>query len=306
MSWGTRTSHLAERLLLQVAAALSLIACSPEGQDVGGEGLRRAVEVQLGGRIIGGGAQSILSFDLSDGSHVEVARWPSLIVNDLSRIDANRLLVSVDIRSPSQHGDRSWDWVAIYDMRSNELRYLVKGSRAVYVPERELMVYYRVKQLRVADLSGRLVRTVDVDGSAYPPPGSIVLVSATEFVYGSWPGGAYGVWRHDLDTGETVGLPGLRDCALDNAVWRRATGELLCSKQLPSGRVTGKRFLTDLDGGNRREFEFGARRLWSGRSRPVVYMDDADAVLFLESTANLWRGEYYPLHVHRFSDGLEV
>ena len=129
VSWSVRTSHLAGRLLLPVAAALFLSACSSEGQDAGGEGVNRAVYVRLDGRIIGGSAQSIRSFDLSDGSNVEVARWPSLIVNDLSRIDANRLLVSVDIRSPSQHGDRSWDWVAIYDMRSNELRYQCLGQR---------------------------------------------------------------------------------------------------------------------------------------------------------------------------------
>ena len=105
----------------------------------------------------------LYALDLSDGSHASLVRWPSKSVTGLSRIDAHRLLVSY--RSRKAANGRYW--LAIYDLRSNELRDLVKGSKGVYLAEQRMIAYYTGyagKHLQLADLSGRAVGVVDVDG----------------------------------------------------------------------------------------------------------------------------------------------
>ena len=247
----------------------------------------------LGGVLIDG-VWGVYAIDLSNGSRRNLVKWPSRYVTWLSRIDAHRLLVSY--RSRKAANGRYW--LAIYDLRSNELRDLVKGSKGVYLAEQRMIAYYTGyagKHLRLADLSGRAVGVVDVDGTGYAFP--VVPVSGSAFVYESRRTGAHGVWLHDLETGESAELPGLRHCSLHWAMWRSVAEELLCAERLPDGQYTGRRISTNLDGGNRRVIEFGQGRYW-----PVAYLSDVDALIVQERTASLWRGEYHPLHVYRFSD----
>ena len=256
---------------------------------------------KLGGTLVDG-VWGIRALDLSTGSHRDLVRWPYRYVTGLSRIDSHRLLVSHSLRKP---GGR--DWLAIYDLRSKELRDLMEGSRGVYMPERGLIAYYTGyagKYLRLADLSGNAVGVVDMEGTGYAFP--VVPVSGSAFVYESLRSGAHGIWLHDLETGESEQLPGLRHCSLHHAVWRRVVGELLCPERLSDGQYTGNYVLATLDGGNRRVDDFGAGRLRSGSFWPVAYLEHLDALVVQERTASLWRGEYHPLHVYRFSDESKV
>lgn len=267
-------------------SVILLLSCSAYGE-----------KMSFDGKLIYGG-QGIYSLDLSGGESALIKALPSLSVNEVSKVDSRSLLVSSFNLLPSE--ERST--ISIYEFQSSVLKTLLVGSRGVYIPTYKKIVFYdRKARLSIANIDGdfKSIEVIDTDANAYPM--SVVPISKNEFLYESKRGGAHGIWMYDFESGEATELIGLKTCSLNYAIWRSQTNELLCSEKLENGRYTGGYFLTDLNGDNRQYVNFG-----DGKSWPVIYIDSLDALVLQERAASLFTGEFYPVYIYRFSEGLKT
>jgi len=250
------------------------------------------------GRLIYG-AQRIYSLELSNGEFTRIKDVPDLSVDQIDKINEHSLLVSSYYLKPTKESRRK---IAIYDFQSNALKFILVGSRGVYIPAYEKIVFYdRKEHLSIADIDGdsELIEVIDTYSTTYPMP--VVPVSRSEFIYESKRNGSRGIWKYSFESGESTELAGLKNCALNNAVWRSSTSELLCFEILENGQYTGRYFFIDLTGGERQDISFG-----KGNFAPVIYIDSLDAIVLQERAASLLKGEFHPVYIYKFAEGLKI
>ena len=250
-----------------------------------------AEEMNVEGRLISG-AQGIYSLELSNGAFKYIKSLPTFSIDGVNKIDEYRLLVSSFNLSPSKQRAK----IAIYNLQSNELKYVLDGSRAIYIAKYKKIIFYGWKGLSITDVDGDFesIEVIDSTASAMP----VVLVSSSEFLYERMQDGKYGIWKYNFESKSAKELLGLKDCSLSHAVWRSATNELLCSQRLENGRYTGKYLSTNLTGEKRQYISFGKGKFW-----PVIYIDSLDVIVLQERSASLFRGEFHPVHIYSFTDG---
>jgi len=250
-----------------------------------------AEEMNVEGRLISG-AQGIYSLELSNGAFKYIKSLPTFSIDGVNKIDEYRLLVSSFNLSPSKQRAK----IAIYNLQSNELKYVLDGSRAIYIAKYKKIIFYGWKGLSITDVDGDFesIEVIDSTASAMP----VVLVSSSEFLYERMQDGKYGIWKYNFESKSAKELLGLKDCSLSHAVWRSATNELLCSQRLENGRYTGKYLSTNLTGEKRQYISFGKGKFW-----PVIYIDSLDVIVLQERSASLFKGEFHPVHIYSFIDG---
>ena len=249
-----------------------------------------AEEMNVEGRLISG-AQGIYSLELSNGAFKYIKSLPTFSIDGVNKIDEYRLLVSSFNLSPSKQRAK----IAIYNLQSNELKYVLDGSRAIYIAKYKKIIFYGWKGLSITDVDGDFesIEVIDSTASAMP----VVLVSSSEFLYERMQDGKYGIWKYNFESKSAKELLGLKDCSLSHAVWRSATNELLCSQRLENGRYTGKYLSTNLTGEKRQYISFGKGKFW-----PVIYIDSLDVIVLQERSASLFKGEFHPVHIYSFID----
>jgi len=253
-----------------------------------------AEEMNFKGRLISG-AQGIYSLELSNGEFKYIKALPTFSIDDVNKIDEYHLLVSSFNLSPSKQRAK----IAIYNLQSNDLKYILDGSRAVYTAKHGKIIFYdRKEQLSIADVNDNFesIEIIDTDSTAYPTP--VILISENEFLYERMQNSKYGIWKYNFESKSAKELLGLKDCSLSHAVWRSATNELLCSQRLENGRYTGKYLSTNLTGEKRQYISFGKGKFW-----PVIYIDSLDVIVLQERSASLFKGEFHPVHIYSFIDG---
>jgi len=250
-----------------------------------------AEEMNVEGRLISG-AQGIYSLELSNGAFKYIKSLPTFSIDGVNKIDEYRLLVSSFNLSPSKQRAK----IAIYNLQSNELKYVLDGSRAIYIAKYKKIIFYGWKGLSITDVDGDFESIEVIDSAASAMP--VVLVSSSEFLYERMQDGKYGIWKYNFESKSAKELLGLKDCSLSHAVWRSATNELLCSQRLENGRYTGKYLSTNLTGEKRQYISFGKGKFW-----PVIYIDSLDVIVLQERSASLFKGEFHPVHIYSFIDG---
>ena len=249
-----------------------------------------AEEMNVEGRLISG-AQGIYSLELSNGAFKYIKSLPTFSIDGVNKIDEYRLLVSSFNLSPSKQRAK----IAIYNLQSNELKYVLDGSRAIYIAKYKKIIFYGWKGLSITDVDGDFESIEVIDSAASAMP--VVLVSSSEFLYERMQDGKYGIWKYNFESKSAKELLGLKDCSLSHAVWRSATNELLCSQRLENGRYTGKYLSTNLTGEKRQYISFGKGKFW-----PVIYIDSLDVIVLQERSASLFKGEFHPVHIYSFID----
>jgi len=250
-----------------------------------------AEEMNVEGRLISG-AQGIYSLELSNGAFKYIKSLPTFSIDGVNKIDEYRLLVSSFNLSPSKQRAK----IAIYNLQSNELKYVLDGSRAIYIAKYKKIIFYGWKGLSITDVDGDFESIEVIDSAASAMP--VVLVSSSEFLYERMQDGKYGIWKYNFESKSAKEKLGLKDCSLSHAVWRSATNELLCSQRLENGRYTGKYLSTNLTGEKRQYISFGKGKFW-----PVIYIDSLDVIVLQERSASLFKGEFHPVHIYSFIDG---
>lgn len=253
--------------------------------------------VNWDGRLIYGG-QGIYSMKLTDGKSTSIMPLPNSAIDNIDRVDSHRLLVSSFNLSPMQERSR----IEIFDCQSNTLKSVALGSRGVYVPAFKKIVFYdKNAQLSIADIGNSIGKMDVIDTGVTSAPSAVVLVSSREFLYESELSGTNSIWKYDMESEDAMELGGLNNCSLNHAIWRSSTSELLCSEMLENGQLSGRYFLTNLSGENRRRVDFGEGRFW-----PVTYIGKIDAIVLQERKASLSKGERHPVHIYEFSTNLKT
>ena len=250
-------------------------------------------EEPLSGRIITGAGQHILSLSLADGRVEPIFYDPSVIVHDVSRIDAHRLLVSIQsLRQFSEH------MIMIHDLQRGTWEEYAEGHRAVYLPTHEKVLVNDHPRLYMADLDRDandervLIDEQQVSSFSVFKP---VAVSDDEFLFRSGRDGAPGIWKYHIPTRSSVRLEQLDDCTI-GAIWVPGRGQLLCTPN------SGVDYWIGLDGSGRVEAGFLS---YNGEDRivtPKGYVPELDGIIYLYRTFSFFRmEEIYPVWLFELS-----
>lgn len=239
-------------------------------------------KMNLSGSLIYGG-QGIYALDLSSRESRIIHQALSLSVSGISEIDENRILISSYNLEPSRQRDK----IAIYNFQSDRLINILDGSRAVYIPNFNKVVFYNKGCLSIADINDldKSVEIIDCNSTAYPAP--VVPISCSEFVYERLLNGVYSIWKYDFRIGKSEELFGIKNCSLSKTFWRGKTKQLLCSERLKDGSYTGNRFFTNLEG-VRSETVF-ITLINKEDLLPVIYIESLDSAVLLKEYSTLSR-----------------
>ena len=258
-----------------------LVACAPPDRQSHLEG----------GLLFG--SQGLMSIHFPDGGVVQEFRMDNVSIHSLSAIDSDRLLLSLLVLSPTNRRDR----VVLFDSRTRDTRVVVYGSNGRFMPSGETVVYY--------DESGRLARvslgnppetSELIDDTRNPLPPAVVPIANDKFPYESKWGGGRAIWLYDMTTEMSSEVRALEGCSLVHAIWRSATGELLCSEVKRTGIFTGRYLLATLDG-RIRNVDLGSNLYW-----PVLYIQATDDALLQQRTLSAsGAGEEYRVWLYHFS-----
>ena len=255
------------RCVASLVAAMSVWGCAQE---------------PLSGTITTASGQSILSLSLADGRVEQIHYEPAVILRVASRIDAQRVLVTV--QSLRQMSERT---IMIYDLRRGGLEAYADGSHAAYLPAHEKVVLYDHPRLYMADLERDADSEpvlIDQDPVQSFPTYIPVPVSDDEFLYRSSRDGGDGIWKYHIPTRSTVKLEQLDGC-MSSGFWVPERGQLLC---IP---YSGVEYWTGLDGSGRVETDF----LDSGDENriisPIGYVPELNGMIYQYTTFSFLRME---------------
>ena len=262
-----------------------LVACTP--QDNQGN------QDSLDGRLLSG-SQGLLSIELSSGKVTKEFPMDSVSVENLSLVNADRLLLSLLVLSPTNRRDR----IVEFNRRTKSTRLLAYGRNARSMPFENTVIYYNESgQLAKMSLENPEDTSELIDETQNTLPPAVVPIADDQFLYESKRDGHHEIWLYNMKSGISSEVKALENCSLVHAIWRSKTGELLCSERKQDGTFTGKYMLATL-AEIVHEVDFGSDSYW-----PILYIADDDAAVLQQRTASVSGGERYPVWLYDFSTG---
>ena len=251
---------------------LALVGCdSRDSSDLAAptsESALAELNVIEGELVFGGhGLFNLNLDDMSVTSELELDRW---LINSLSAIHDDEWLISAYSLSPGPDRKK----VFVFDRTDRSLEELTYGSMAQFMNFGDSVILSGrgglLGSVSLAD-DEPVFRVLDDERNVLPS--EVVPISESEFLFERRDALGTRIWIHNLETDLSTALPGFGSCSLQNAVWRGATEQLLCSKKSESVRGAVDYSLIDLSG-NEELLDFELDSVW-----PVTYLQHLDMLI---------------------------
>jgi hypothetical protein len=239
--------------------------------------------LHLAGCEVAGGSEGYVYFaagnylgklDLADGSSSIAASVGNMTIQQISRVDDTRLLLSVRATVDYLEIDR----ILRVDVVTGRREPLFEGSFARFLPATRSIIYDDGKDLmavrqRTATYSDPLIYAHRLNGIS-----EIVVTTDDELLFDTRVNGKHRIFRYSDSTRVVEEMKSLSElCRLDGAVWISSLGKLACKTNAQSTYV-----LTDLTASDRAEVNLPRDKTF----RVLAYLPDQHALILSEA----WQG----------------